>query len=135
MQSNGQMSLSNNQECISANISNCFSFPSSSSSGEYDPTYNYIKRTDNLIQQTLLSHEQLSLRTQYSCGSAKLAYIDHDDDLSVSLKSSFHDSRASSDTLSNNSDHTKILSSSDFSDDYTCTLIDANNIVLHESSV
>ncbi|CAM4799983.1 unnamed protein product [Rotaria magnacalcarata] len=128
--SNINESLSNSSNTIQSDDQ------ASSFANEYDPTYFCLNKTDNLIQQKLSSNEKLSNENKSVIGHAELAYIDQDDDLSVSLKSSFYESIASLNTLINKNDYLQTLSySSNLSNELGNDVIHENKQLLNESSV
>ncbi|CAF2475736.1 unnamed protein product [Rotaria sp. Silwood2] len=121
---------------INKNAQNSYSIKPSSYTEKYNATCASFNENDHLVQQKSSLHEKLSTWKKSFYGHAQLLYIDVDDEHSVSLKSSFYDSKTSSSTLSNKKDYTRTLSfASNFSDDSYYDIIHANQIKLHESSV
>ncbi|CAF3326494.1 unnamed protein product [Rotaria socialis] len=136
IQPDDQVDLSIEQNELIKNARISYSIPASSFANEYDPTYFCLNKTDNLIQQKLSSNEKLSNEKKTVSDHAELAYIDQDDDLSVSLKSSFYESIASLNTLINKNDYPQTLSyASNLSDELGNGVIHANKNLLNESSV
>ncbi|CAF4524878.1 unnamed protein product [Rotaria sp. Silwood1] len=121
----------------------------SPSTEERHATYVYLNKNSNLIQQDNSSKEKTSIWKKPSNGHhSHVAYIDEDDEGSVSLKSSTCDSTTAtssstaspvlsrkdrSETLSSSSSSSS--SSSTFSNDFPNGILDTNQIILHESSV
>ncbi|CAF0750989.1 unnamed protein product [Rotaria sordida] len=136
IQSNDHINLSIEPKHISKNAQNSPYIKSLPFTAKYDATYTSVTQTDHLIQQKSSSNEKLSIWKKSPCGHTQLAYIDQDDEHSVSLKSLSYDSKASSSTILNKKDHIQTLSSSsNFSDDSYYDIIRTNQKKLHESSV
>ncbi|CAF4186736.1 unnamed protein product, partial [Rotaria sordida] len=136
IQSNDHINLSIEPKHISKNAQNSPYIKSLPSTAKYDATYTSVTQTDHLIQQKSSSNEKLSIWKKSPCGHTQLAYIDQDDEHSVSLKSLSYDSKTSSSTILNKKDHIQTLSSSsNFSDDSYYDIIRTNQKKLHESSV
>jgi len=120
---------------------NSYRIMPSPSTEERHATYVYLNKNPHLIQQDSSPKEKTSIWKKPVNGHhPHVAYIDEDDEGSVSLKSSTCDSTSSttspilprkdrSQTLSSSS------SSSTFSKDFRNDLNDTNQIILHESSV
>ncbi|CAF4466733.1 unnamed protein product [Rotaria socialis] len=107
-------------------------------------TYVYLNKNSNLIQQENSLNEKPSIWKKPPNGHhPHVAYIDEDDECSVSLKSSTCDSTTatSSSTTSpvlsrkNRSKTISSSSSSTYSNDFINGALDINQITLHESSV
>ncbi|CAF3042684.1 unnamed protein product [Rotaria sp. Silwood2] len=120
----------------------------SPSTEERHATYVYLNKNSHLIQQENSLKEKPSIWKKPINGNhSHVAYIDEDDEGSVSLKSSTCDSTTatSSSTTSpviSRKDRSEILSSSSsssssstFSTDFPNGALDTNQIILHESSV
>ena len=116
----------------------------SPSTEERHATYIYLNKNSHLIQQESPPKEKSSVWKKPANGHLPhVAYIDEDDEGSVSLKSSACDSTSSSTaspilsrkersrTLSSSSSS----SSSNFSNHFRHDISNSNQIVLHESSV
>ncbi|CAF3344404.1 unnamed protein product [Rotaria sp. Silwood1] len=121
---------------ISKNTRNSYSLKSSSSTENDDSIYVSLNKTDHLIQQKSSSYEKLSIWKKSINGHKQLVYIDQDDEHSVSLISSYYDSKTSSSTISNKKEYKQTLSSSsNISDHSYYDAIHTNKIKLRESSV
>lgn len=120
----------------------------SPSTEERQATYVYLNKNSHLIQQDSSPKEKPSIWKKPANGHhlPHVAYIDEDDEGSVSLKSSACDSptATSSSTTSpiiSRKDRSRTISSSSssssstFSNPFPTDTIDTNQIVLHESSV
>ncbi|CAF1310190.1 unnamed protein product [Adineta steineri] len=117
----------------------------SPSTEERQATYVYLNKNSHLIQQESSTKEKPSIWKKPVNGHLPhVAYIDEDDEGSVSLKSSTCDTATSSNTTSpiiSRKDRSRTLSSSSssssstYSHDYPNGPIDTNQIILHESSV
>jgi hypothetical protein len=117
----------------------------SPSTEERHATYVYLNKNSHLVHQEEPSpKEKPSIWKKPTNGHhPHVAYIDEDDEGSVSLKSSTCDTATSSSTASpvlSRKDRSRTLSSSSsssstFSNDYRNGAIDTNQIILHESSV
>jgi hypothetical protein len=125
---------------------NSYRIMPSPSTEERQATYVYLNKNSHLIQQESSSKEKASIWKKPVNGHhPHVAYIDEDDEGSVSLKSSTCDSvtATSSSTTSpvlTKKDRSQTLSSSsssssDFSNDFCNGAIDTNQMILHESSV
>lgn len=115
---------------------------------ERHATYVYLNKNSNLIQQEPSPKEKPSIWKKPSNGHhPHVAYIDEDDEGSVSLKSSACESMTGtsssatspvlprkdrSQTISSSSSSS---SSSTYSNDFINDALDVNQIILHESSV
>ncbi|CAM4785379.1 unnamed protein product [Rotaria magnacalcarata] len=111
---------------------------------ERHATYVYLNKNSNLIQQENSLKEKASIWKKTPNGHhPHVAYIDEDDECSVSLKSSTCGSTTatSSSTTSpvlSRKDRSKTISSSSsstYSNDFLDGALDINQIILHESSV
>jgi BRCT domain type II-containing protein len=116
----------------------------SPSTEERHATYVYLNKNSHLIQQDNSPKEKSSVWKKPVNGHhhhPHVAYIDEDDEGSVSLKSSACDSTSSSTTspIQSRKERPQTLSSSSsssaFSNDFSNELLDKNQIILHESSV
>lgn len=130
---------------------NSYQVMPSPSTEERHATFVYLNKNSNLVQQECASKEKSSIWKKPMNGQhhhSHVAYIDEDDEGSVSLKSSICHSttETSSSTTSpilSKKDRSKTLSSSSssssspssFSNNYDNGATDTNQIVLHESSV
>ncbi|UJR13650.1 hypothetical protein I4U23_000662 [Adineta vaga] len=128
---------------------NSYRIMPSPSTEERQATYVYLNKNSHLIQQDSSSKEKPSIWKKPVNGHLPhVAYIDEDDEGSVSLKSSACDSptATSSSTTSpiiSRKDRSRTLSSSSssssssstFSNRFPTDTIDTNHIILHESSV
>ncbi len=109
---------------------------------ERHATYIYLNKNSHLIQQDSSPKEKPSVWKKPVNGHhPHVAYIDEDDEGSVSLKSSACDSTSSSTAspILSRKERSQTLSSSSssstFSNDFPNELPDKNQIILHESSV
>ena len=114
---------------------------------ERHPTYVYLNKNSHLIQQDNSPKEKTSVWKKPVNGHLPhVAYIDEDDEGSVSLKSSTCDSTSSSTTspILSRKERSRTLSltssssssSSTFSKEFSNNAAnDTNQIILHESSV
>ena len=109
---------------------------------ERHATYIYLNKNSNLIQQESSSpKEKISIWKKPINGHhhhhPHVAYIDEDDEGSVSLKSSTCDSTSSTTSpILSRKDRSQTLSSSSSSSTFSESLPnDPNQIILHESSV
>jgi len=114
----------------------------SPSTEERHATYVYLNKNPHLIQQECPSKEKTSIWKKPVNGHLPhVAYIDEDDEGSLSLKSSTCDSTSSSTTspILSRKDRSRTLSSSSSSsissNHFPNDVIDTNQIILHESSV
>ena len=114
----------------------------SPSTEERHATYVYLNKNTHLIQQDSSPKEKPSVWKKPVNGHLPhVAYIDEDDEGSVSLKSSACDSTSSSATspVVSRKERSQTLSSSSssstFSKEFPNELPDKNQIILHESSV
>jgi hypothetical protein len=119
---------------------NSYRIMPSPSTEERHATYVYLNKNSHLIQQEGTPKEKTSIWKKPVNGHhPHVAYIDEDDEGSVSLKSSTCDSTSSSTTSPILSRKERVPSSSSssstFSNDFRNDAIDTNQIILHESSV
>lgn len=110
----------------------------SPSTEERQATYIYLNQNSHLIQQNQSTNSKKLSNGHFP----HVAYIDEDDEASVSLKSSACDSSSSSSTASpvvSRKERSQTISSSSSSSSSSTTYLpqtlDPNQIVLHESSV
>ena len=115
----------------------------SPSTEERHATYIYLNKNSHLIQQDSPAKEKSSVWKKPANGHLPhVAYIDEDDEGSVSLKSSACDSTSSSTAspIITRKDRSQTLSSSsssssNFSNNFPHENSNPNQIILHESSV